>query len=146
MNAARARFDARHLARRGETFVSTGDAMTQSTDLIQGRESVPDPNFRYAPPDWTPAEAERIAREEKLALGDDHWELVRGLQEFFARHEDAPITLRDLHDALDEKFHYKGGVKYLYTLFPGGPIAQGCRLAGLKAPAGATDLSFGSVA
>ena len=120
--------------------------MTQSTDLIQGREFVPDPNFRHAPPHWTPAEAERIARDEKLALGDDHWELVRGLQEFFARHEEGEVKLRDLHDALDEKFHYKGGIKYLYTLFPGGPIAQGCRLAGLKAPAGATDLSFGSVA
>jgi tRNA 2-thiouridine synthesizing protein E len=37
-------------------------------------------------------------------------------------------------------------MKYLYTLFPGGPIVQGCRLAGLKAPAGATDRGFGSVA
>jgi tRNA 2-thiouridine synthesizing protein E len=89
--------------------------------------------------------AEQIAREENLALGDDHWELVRSLQEFFARHEEGEIRLRDLSDALDEKYHHKGGVKYLYTLFPGGPIAQGCRLAGLKAPAGATDLSFGSV-
>ena len=32
------------------------------------------------------------------------------------------------------------------TLFPGGPVAQGCRLAGLKAPAGAVDRGFGSVA
>ena len=54
--------------------------------------------------------------------------------------------LGDLHDALDECFHQKGGLKYLYTLFPGGPIAQSCRLAGLKAPFIATDRSFGSVA
>lgn len=119
--------------------------MTQSTDLIQGREFTPDPKFRHAPPEWTSAVAEQIAREENLVLGEDHWELVRSLQEFFARHEDGEVRLRDLHDALDEKFHHKGGVKYLYTLFPGGPIAQGSRLAGLKAPAGATDLSFGSV-
>lgn len=120
--------------------------MTGSTDQIKGREFVPDPNFRHAPPHWTPAEAERIARAENLALGDDHWEVVRGLQEFFARHDEGAVKLRDLHDALDEKFHHKGGVRYLYTLFPGGPIAQGCRVAGLKAPAGATDPSFGSVA
>jgi tRNA 2-thiouridine synthesizing protein E len=120
--------------------------MTQSTDPIQGREFTPDPRFRYAPPDWSVAVAERIAREENIALGVDHWELLRGLQEFFARHEDSEVRLRDLHDALDEKFHHKGGIRYLYTLFPGGPIAQGCRLAGLKAPAGSTDLSFGSVA
>jgi tRNA 2-thiouridine synthesizing protein E len=54
--------------------------------------------------------------------------------------------MRELQDALEEKFHHKGGMKYLFTLFPGGPVAQGCRLAGLKAPAGATDRGFGSVA
>jgi hypothetical protein len=31
-------------------------------------------------------------------------------------------------------------------LFSGGPVAQGCRLAGLNAPAGAVDRGFGSVA
>jgi tRNA 2-thiouridine synthesizing protein E len=56
------------------------------------------------------------------------------------------INLRDLHDALDEHFHAKGGLKYLYTIFPGGPITQSCRLAGLKAPFIASDPSFGSVA
>ena len=52
--------------------------------------------------------------------------------------------MRQLHDALDERFHAKGGLKYLYEVFPGGPIAQGCRFAGLKPPAGAADKSFGS--
>lgn len=120
--------------------------MPVTTDQIRGLPASQDPQFRHAPADWTPAIAMQIASAESLLLGDDHWELLRGLQEFFARHEDGAIKLRDLHDALDEKFHFKGGMHYLYTLFPGGPIAQGCRLAGLKAPAGATDLSFGSVA
>jgi tRNA 2-thiouridine synthesizing protein E len=120
--------------------------MATTTDEIRGREHTPDPHFPHAPADWTRAAALAAANGENLPLGDDHWELLRGLQEFFARHEDVPINLRDLHDALDEKFHHKGGMRYLYTLFPGGPIAQGCRLAGLKAPAGATDRSFGSVA
>ncbi|MGE5338700.1 MAG: TusE/DsrC/DsvC family sulfur relay protein [Gemmatimonadota bacterium] len=120
--------------------------MPTTTDEIRGLTQEVDPRFRHAPPDWTPAAAEQAARAEGVVLGSDHWELVRGLQEFFARHEDAPINLRELHDALDEKFHHKGGMHYLYSLFPGGPIAQGCRIAGLKAPAGATDLSFGSVA
>ena len=120
--------------------------MVQTTDVMRGQEFAPDPRFRHAPPELTPQAALEIARQEHLALTDDHWDVVRSLQEFFARHEDAPITLRDLHDALDEKFHHKGGVKYLYTLLPGGPIAQGCRLAGLKPPGGAIDTSFGSVA
>jgi tRNA 2-thiouridine synthesizing protein E len=103
--------------------------------------------FPHAPEDWSPVVAEEIARAEGIELSDDHWEAVRGLQEYFARHEGAPsINMREVHDALDERFHSRGGIKALYLLFPGGPIAQGCRVAGLKAPYLATDTSFGSVA
>lgn len=88
----------------------------------------------------------RIARQEQLELGPDHWEVLNALQEYFARQEGAAIRRRALHDALEEKFHHKGGLRYLYMLFPGGPVAQGCRLAGLEPPAGAFDPSYGSVA
>jgi len=119
-----------------------------STDINrQIREPVNDPDFPHAPLDWTRSEAMSIAREEGIELSEGHWEVIRALQNYFAHHEDETvINLRDLHDALDECFHQKGGLKFLYTLFPGGPIAQSCRLAGLKAPFIATDLSFGSVA
>ena len=102
--------------------------------------------FRHAPLDWTLESARNTAQNEGLAPGEDHWELVRALQEFYAKHHAVAINLRELQDALEEKFHHKGGMKYLYSLLPGGPVAQGCRLAGLKAPAGATDRGFGSVA
>jgi tRNA 2-thiouridine synthesizing protein E len=52
--------------------------------------------------------------------------------------------MRELHDALDERFHASGGMKYLYRLFPRGPVAQGCRIAGLHSPANVVDRSFGS--
>lgn len=105
------------------------------------------PDFPYAPLDWTRENAMKVAREENLELTDTHWEVIRALQSFYAHHDDTSvISLRELHDALDEHFHLQGGLKYLYTLFPGGPIAQSCRLAGLKAPFMASDRSFGSVA
>jgi len=120
--------------------------MTIGTEQIRGREATPDPQFPHAPDDWTRKSALEVARSEGLALGDDHWDVIRGLQQFYRRHEDGPINLRELHDALEEKFHHKGGLRFLYSLLPGGPIAQGCRLAGLKPPAAAVDPSFGSVA
>lgn len=95
--------------------------------------------------DWTDENALEIATEEGLTLTDDHFEVLHALQEYYSRHEINHLNVRELHDALDEKFHHKGGLKYLYDLFPGGPIAQGCRLAGLHAPAGAVDKGFGSV-
>ena len=105
--------------------------MTTLMDQIVGGGSGADknPKFPHAPAGWTQEAAIEAAAEEGLELGDEHWD-----------------TLRELHDALDEKFHAAGGIKHVYRLFPGGPVAQGCRVAGLKAPAGATDRGFGSVA
>lgn len=122
--------------------------MHPSTDINKMiRQPIADADFPHAPPDWTRHDAEETARREGLKLTEDHWEAVRALQSYYAHHDDdASINLRNLHDALDEHFHQKGGLKFLYTLFPGGPIAQSCRLAGLKAPFIAADRGFGSVA
>ena len=104
------------------------------------------PGFPYAPHGWSPADGVRSAQEVGLHPGESHWEAVRALQEFFARHDEEPgINIRQLRDALEERFHDRGGMKFLYELFPGGPIHQGCRLAGLPVPAGSADPGFGSV-
>jgi len=122
--------------------------MTSLMDEIIGGGSgaAKDPRFPHAPVGWTPALAIESARREGLELGENHWEALRALQEYYARHEATAVNLRELHDALGEKFHRQGGIRQLYLLFPSGPVAQGCRIAGLKAPAGATDKGFGSVA
>jgi TusE/DsrC/DsvC family sulfur relay protein len=121
--------------------------MTSLLEAITGSENSQDsdPGFPHAPAGWTRETALKMARAEGLDLDAGHWQTVRALQEYFARHQDDSLNLRELHDALDERFHTKGGRKFLYELFPGGPVAQGCRIAGLKAPAGATDTGFGSV-
>ena len=103
------------------------------------------PMYPHAPFNWSESDAIQLARQQGIELGPDHLELLRALQEYFSRHDKPDMHVRELHDALDEKFHYKGGMKYLYVLFPAGPVAQGCRLAGLPVPAGAIDKSFGSV-
>ena len=116
------------------------------TELMRPPQALaPQPGFPYAPSDWTESDAVAKAREENLSLGPDHMEMLGALQEYFARNADREMNTRELHDALDEKFHHKGGMKYLYKLFPGGPVAQGCLLAGLPVPPGARDSSFGSV-
>lgn len=103
------------------------------------------PGFSYAPEDWSDVEAIKLAQDEGVELSPDHLDLLRALQEYFWKHRNRKFRARDLHDALDERFHDKGGIKYLYTLLPKGPIAQGCRYAGLPTPTGAVDRSFGSV-
>ncbi|MCP5277382.1 MAG: TusE/DsrC/DsvC family sulfur relay protein [Thiobacillus sp.] len=109
-----------------------------------GYEVHPDPDFPHAPMEWSRELAEQQAHREHLTLTEDHWQAICALQEFYARHDGSTINVRELHDALDEYFHPEGGIKYLYKLFPTGPVAQGCRLAGLEPPPGANDKGFGS--
>lgn len=109
--------------------------------MLSDKES----SFPYAPEEWSMQTAEAVAREEGLTLEDDHWREIGALQEYYSRHEFDHIHVRELSDALNEKFHEQGGMKYLYALFPKGPIAQGCRIAGLPMPQGAVDKGFGSV-
>ncbi|MBI3545160.1 MAG: TusE/DsrC/DsvC family sulfur relay protein [Gammaproteobacteria bacterium] len=101
--------------------------------------------FPDTPEDWTPHYARALAEKENLRLTEAHWEVLRALQNYYAQHKDAVPYLSELKHALENKFASQGGGKYLQTLFPGGPVAQGCRLAGLNAPAGAVDKGFGSV-
>lgn len=46
---------------------------------------------------------------------------------------------------LEQQFADAGGGRWLYMLFPGGPLRQGMRLAGLPEPDDVEDPSFGSV-
>ena len=90
-----------------------------------------------------PARAVEQAAREGLELTDDHWEAIRVLHACYADEEEPPS--RRISDALEARFDAKGGRKYLFQLFRGGPIAQGCRLAELQPPSGSVDESFGSV-
>lgn len=101
--------------------------------------------FPDAPEGWTPDVAKRLCEQEGLELRAEHLEIIRALQSYFARHDTPGFSARELCDALEEHFHRRGGLKYLYELFPGGPVAQGCRIAGLAPPPGSQDAGFGSV-
>ncbi len=102
-----------------------------------------DVDFPNAPKGWSRAAAAEQADRLALALSDDHWEAIRVIQACFAEEETPPS--RRISDALEATFANKGGRRFVFLLFPGGPLAQGCALAGVDAPAGSVDKSFGSV-
>ena len=122
-------------------MVSLIDAILDAGSDRPGRN----PEFPHAPEGWTVGWALAAARQAGLEPEDEHWEVVRALQEYSNRHRDTAVNLRELHDALDERFHNLGGIRYLYQILPGGPVAQGCYIAGLKPPPGVVDPGFGSV-
>ena len=119
--------------------------MTPATRDTDAPAELPDiDDFPNAPQGWSPESCQRVAESESLDLVDEHWLLIQALQEYFVRH-DRRVNVRELQDALHEKFHHVGGRRRLFQILPGGPVAQGCRLAGLERPPGSIDVSFGSV-
>ena len=110
-----------------------------------------DPDFPHAPGGWSRDVAKAKAAEEGITLGEEHWKVIRFLQDYYHDHEvtdydghEAVIDVRDLHKALEAQFVGQGGMKHLYLLFPKGPIYQGTLIAGLVPPEGSTDPSFGT--
>lgn len=117
---------------------------TTQNFIWPGYETQPIPDFPHATTDWSRENAAELARTEGLTLTEDHWQVVRALQDSYARSEEPTMRARELHDALGEHFHNEGGIKHPYKLFLKGPVAQGCLLAGLQPPPGSQDQGLGS--
>ena len=94
---------------------------------------------------WTEELARDRAREAGIDMTDQHWEVVRFLRVHFENVGAKMPPVHVLSETLDERFASEGGLKYLYELFPGGPLNQGGRIAGIAIPADTADPSFGSV-
>lgn len=86
--------------------------------------------------EWSPDVAEAMSKEDDLELGNDHWEIINFLREYYEEYQIAP-AVRVLTKAVGKKLGKdKGNSKYLYELYPYGPGKQACRYAGLPKPTG----------
>ncbi|MFW2439319.1 MAG: TusE/DsrC/DsvC family sulfur relay protein [Arenicellales bacterium] len=85
-----------------------------------------------------------MAAREGIELSDEHLGVVECLRDYYLELGEAENG-RDLEEMLDEIFDGHGGRKYLWRLFPGGPVSQGMRLAGLPLPPHSGDKGFGTV-
>ena len=95
-------------------------------------------------PDWSEQTARKLAAKEEIELTDEHWEIIHLLRTHYRVHGNDRSGTQLLR-SLEEPFGSRGGRKYLYQLFPRGPVSQGCKIAGLPLPPYSSDPSFGSV-
>ena len=93
--------------------------------------------------DWDQEKSAHLAQNEGISLNDEHWAVITYLRNAYIEYG-LPRYARTTARALNRQFYVEGGSKYLYGLFAGGPVTQGSRLANLRAPANATDVSFGT--
>lgn len=92
---------------------------------------------------WSREIAKQHAHDEGLdELSDAHWRVIYTLRGLYRKNGRAH-SARELGSMLEKEFADEGGRRYLYELFPHGPVSQGSRLAGVPAPPYSGDPSFG---
>lgn len=87
---------------------------------------------------WNEDIAKAMADADGIELSDNHWEVLRLLQDYYSEYQIAP-NVRVLTKQIGKRLGKdKGNSLYLYELFPRGPALQACRYAGLPRPTGCT--------
>ena len=94
--------------------------------------------------EWSEESARQAALAEGVEMTDAHWEAIYFLRNY-CKQNGTSCSARVVLKALTGRFKKEGGKRYLYKLFPDGPVVQASRIAGIPMPPYAMDLSFGSV-
>ncbi len=88
--------------------------------------------------DWSEELAKHFAVLDTVALGVDHWQVIRFIRDYYLQFQGAPmakIVVKRLNRTLGtERFT----IKYLFALFPDYPMRRACRYAGVPQPAECT--------
>ena len=92
---------------------------------------------------WSESIALALADKEGITLTPAHWEVFDAMRNHFQEYG-VESSGRDLMRCLEAEFAERGGKKYLYDLFPRGPVSQASRIAGLPLPPHSSDHSFGT--
>lgn len=96
-----------------------------------------------SPSEWSEKKAHQLATQAGVHLSDAHWEVIHFVRDYYLERGYVRRS-RELSMALNAQFHDKGGKKYLYRLFRGGPVMEACRLGGVPLPENCLDSSFGT--
>lgn len=93
-----------------------------------------DGGFLANPADWSEALALVLAEKEGIQLIDAHWEIIHFMRAYHRDFQHLPNT-RQFTKAVQKKLGSdKGNSRYLYGLFPDGPLRLACKLGGLPKP------------
>ena len=106
------------------------------------RRNDPDGNLAELSP-WSEKEALDRAGELGIEMDSDRWDVTLFVRDYY-RGKGAQASAREILQALEAEFAQDGGKRWLYKLFPGGPVTQASQIAGIPMPRGASNPSFGT--
>lgn len=76
-------------------------------------------------------EIEQRAKKTGFNLTSQHWDAIAFINKFYDYHENEQLKVSDYNKALKGKYSNQGGLKYLYSLFPDGPVNTITQLANI---------------
>ncbi len=83
---------------------------------------------------WTKALGQQLADEDGFALTENHWHIINLMREIYLKTETSPpmrLFIKAIKLNINEDI---ANSRYLYQLFPDGPIRLACKYAGLPKP------------
>ena len=83
---------------------------------------------------WNSQVAEQLAHNEGITLGNDHWEIINLLQQFYREFEFSPAMRPLVKYVAQQLGSDKGKSLYLLSLFPNSPAKLAAKIAGLPKP------------
>jgi len=84
--------------------------------------------------DWNEEIAASFAEKDGITLTNNHWEIIHLMRDFYKEYNISPIR-KLLINAIKDKYGEKKATNvYLASLFPGGVLIEGTRIAGLPLP------------
>lgn len=90
--------------------------------------------FLKQPLQWTSSLGAYMAEQDGIVLTEEHWHIIHYLREYYEDYNIAPpmrMIIRVFKKAFGEE---NANSRYLYKLFPEGPMKQGSRYGGLPKP------------
>ncbi|MDM8566227.1 TusE/DsrC/DsvC family sulfur relay protein [Candidatus Halobeggiatoa sp. HSG11] len=86
--------------------------------------------------EWSEEVAYGIAKNEKVELTDEHWDIVNTARKYFVNNN-VVAEPRKFSKLMKEKFGAdRSSSKYIYSLFPYGLVKSANKIAGLPRPKG----------
>ncbi len=83
---------------------------------------------------WNEKVAEALAAAVDVDLTEAHWEIIWFIRNYYKQYNHLP-NARVFTKAVRKKLgDQKGNTRYLYKLFPDGPLKFACLIAGLPKP------------
>ena len=114
------------------TFNPENEISAMTTQSTPSRD---EEGYLVNPHDWTSGFARQLAGEEGLALGEDHWTVIRFVREYFEEYQVIP-DVRHVTAYLSSHMNIdkKEAKSILFSIFPYGYVKQACKLAGMRRP------------